>query len=103
MRNIKEVSKLVKKILMEEPKARDSFCDLYYRVCLAKNTKALGMPFAQVLMNLRELNLPPFESVRRAKQKVQAAHPELRSTPEVEEQMILNEEIVRDYAKQVKV
>ena len=103
MRNIKEVSKLVKKILMEEPKARDSFCDLYYRVCLAKNTKALGMPFAQVLMNLRELNLPPFESVRRAKQKVQAAHPELRSTPEVEEQKILNEEIVRDYAKQVKV
>ena len=103
MKNIKKTSKLVKKILTEEPKARDNFCYLYYVVCLTKNTKALGMPFAQVLMNLRELNLPPFESVRRARQKIQRAHPELRSTPEVEEQKILNEEIVRDYAKQVNV
>lgn len=51
----------------------------------------------------KSLNLPPFESVRRARQKIQRAHPELRSTPEVEEQKILNEEIVRDYAKQVNV
>lgn len=103
MKNIKRTSDLVKAILKEEPKARDSFPYLYYMVCLAKNPKALGMPFAQVIMNLNSLNLPPFESVRRSRQKLQSAYPELASSDEVEAQKAVNEEIVKNYAKAVNV
>lgn len=103
MKNIKRTSDLVKAILKEEPKARDSFPYLYYMVCLAKNPKVLGMPFAQVIMNLNSLNLPPFESVRRSRQKLQSAYPELASSDEVEAQKAVNEEIVKNYARAVNV
>lgn len=103
MKNIKRTSDLVKAILEEEPKARDSFPYLYYMVCLAKNPKVLGMPFAQVIMNLNSLNLPPFESVRRSRQKLQSAYPELASSDEVEAQKAVNEAIVKDYARAVNV
>lgn len=103
MKNIKRTSDLVKAILKEEPKARDSFPYLYYMVCLAKNPKALGMPFAQVIMNLNSLNLPPFESVRRSRQRLQAAYPELAGSDEVVAQKAVNEAIVRDYARAVDV
>ena len=103
MKNIKRTSDLVKAILKEEPKARDSFPYLYYMVCLAKNPKALGMPFAQVIMNLKSLNLPPFESVRRARQKLQSAYPELAGTDNVEAFRSENQNIVKGYAKAVNV
>lgn len=72
-------------------------------VCLAKNPKVLGMPFAQVIMNLNSLNLPPFESVRRSRQKLQAAYPELAGSDEVVAQKAVNEAIVKDYARAVNV
>lgn len=103
MKNIKRTSDLVKAILEEEPKARDSFPYLYYMVCLAKNPKVLGMPFAQVIMNLNSLNLPPFESVIRSRQKLQSAYPELAGSDEVEAQKAVNEAIVKSYAKAVNV
>lgn len=103
MKNIRRTSDLVKTILEEEPKARNSFSYLYFMICLKQNPKVLGMPFAQVIMNLKDLKLPPFESVRRARQKLQAAHPELAGSDEVEAQKVVNEAIVRDYAKAVNV
>lgn len=103
MKNIKRTSDLVKTILKEEPKARDSFSHLYYMICLKNNPKVLGMTFAQVLMNMKDLKLPPFESVRRSRQKLQAAYPELAGSDEVEAQKAVNEAIVRDYAKAVNV
>lgn len=103
MKNIRRTSDLVKKILEEEPKARDSFDHLYYMVALKKNPASLGMPMAQVLMNRNGLNLPPFDSVRRSWQKIRAAHPELAGSDEVEAQKVVNEAIVKDYAKAVNV
>lgn len=103
MKNIKNTSDLVKKILEEEPKARNSFSHLYYMICLKKNPKVLGMTFAQVIMNMKDLKLPPFESVRRARQKLQSAYPELAASDEVEAQKVVNEAIVRDYARAVNV
>ena len=103
MKNIKRTSDLVKAILKEEPKARDSFPYLYYMVCLSKNPRVLGMPFGQVIMNLNTLNLPPFESVRRSRQKLQRAYPELAGSDEVEAQKAVNEAIVKDYARAVNI
>lgn len=99
MKNIKRTSDLVKTILEEEPKARDSFDHLYYMVALKKNPASLGMPMAQVLMNRKVLNLPPFESVRRAWQKIRASYPELAGSDEVEAHRSVNEDIVKDYAR----
>ena len=103
MKNIRRTSDLVKTILEEEPKARNSFSYLYYMICLKKNPKVLGMTFAQVLMNMKDLKLPPFESVRRARQKLQASYPELAGSDEMEAQKVVNEAIVREYAKAVNV
>lgn len=103
MKNIKRTSDLVKEILMEEPEARNSDMYLYYMVCLKTDARILGKPFAQVIMNLKSLNLPPFESVRRARQKLQSAYPELAGTDNVEAFRSENQNIVKGYAKAVNV
>ena len=103
MKNIKITSDLVKEILEEVPETRNSDMHLYYMVCFKTNTTTLGMPFGQVIMNLKSLKLPPFESVRRSRQKIQSAFPELSGTDEVEAQREMNEDIVYNYARQVNV
>ena len=99
MKNIRRTSDLVKSVLTEEPKARDCFDTLYYMVALKKNPAALGMTLAEVLLNRKKLDLPPFESVRRSWQKIRASHPELAGSDEVEAMRTLNEDIVKDYAR----
>ena len=103
MKIIRKTSDLVKTILEEEPKARNSFSHLYYMICLKKNPKVLGMTFAQVLMNMKDLKLPPFESVRRSRQKLQAEYPELAGSDEVEGFRTELEEKYKDYARAVNV
>ena len=51
----------------------------------------------------KELGLPCYESVRRTRQKLQAAYPELCGSDEVEAQRVINEGIVHDYARSVSV
>lgn len=89
---------LVKKILEENPKARDSDMLLYCEVCKALNDDALGKPFYQVILDLEKLGLPPFESVRRSRQKVQAEFPELAASPEIQVFRSENEEKYRKFA-----
>ena len=103
MKCINSTSDLVKEILEEVPDARNSDMLLYYMVCYKKNITTLGEPFGYVIMNLKSLKLPPFESVRRSRQKIQAAYPELAGTEEVEAQRMVNEQIVFDYARKVNV
>lgn len=69
--NLKQTKTLVRYILSKYEDARNSDMALYLRVCEIRNEQSLTMPFYEVLQNLKELNLPPFESVRRARQKVQ--------------------------------
>lgn len=103
MKNIKRTSDLVKEILEEYPDARNSDMLLYHHVCYKLNIKTLGMPFGQVIMNLKALNLPPFESVRRSRQRVQQLYPELAGSDEVEAERILNESVVKSYARAVNI
>jgi hypothetical protein len=103
MNEIKHTSKLVKKALINHPQARNSDNYLYYVIC-KQRLDAIGInidriSLSQALLYRKEYNLPPFESVRRTRQKVQEHHPELCGTDEVEEARSYNEEIVRDYAR----
>ena len=103
MKRIRRTNDIVKDILETVPEARNSDMLLYYRVCERLNHNSIGLPFGIVIVNLKELNLPPFESVRRTRQKLQASYPELRASDEVDAWRKVNEEYVKDYARGVTV
>ena len=103
MKNIKNTSDLVKDLLIQYPLARNDDDYLYLKVCETMNKHLVDLPFSVVFMHRRECGFPPFESVRRARQKLQSAFPELAGSDEVEAQRAVNESIVRDYARKVNV
>lgn len=83
--------------------ARNSDNHLYYWVCASiGNSNGIdihSMSMPKFLLHLREYGFPQFESVRRARQKIQAEHPELAGDKTVEGQRRQNEEVFRAYAK----
>lgn len=97
MKNIKKTNELVQRILLDYPDSRGSDDTLYRYVVEAINPDAANMPFCQVLLNRNEYGLPPYESVRRSRQKLQETYPMLRASKEVEEARAENEQEVRDY------
>jgi hypothetical protein len=103
MKRIKEVTDTTKKVLEEIPVTRNSDDLLYLKVCERYNSSVLNMPFWYVFANRKALGIPFFESVRRPRQKLQAAYPELCGSDEVEAQRVVNEGIVRDYARRFSV
>ena len=103
MKRIKRTQDIVKQVLEEVPEARNSDDVLYVCVCNRINTNACTLPFYIVMRHRKIYNFPPFESVRRSRQKLQAAYPELAGSDVVEAQREVNEAVVRDYARQVNV
>lgn len=90
---------LVKSILEQNEAARSSDMVLYYEVCWRLNARSLEDAFGWVITHLEDLHLPPFESVRRSRQKVQAECPHLAASPEVEMFRAGNEEEYREFAR----
>lgn len=90
---------IVKEILETNELARNSDMALYVKVCEKVNPAVLSKPFWVVLVSLKEYNLPNIETVRRTRQKLQAAYPELSGNANVEGQRTLNEEAFRNYAR----
>lgn len=96
---LKTVAALVKAMLEKYPAARDNDMILYYRICENINFAALHKPFCDVLLNLHEYGYPPFESVRRARQKVQEHNPHLASSRAIMAAKADNEEAFRAFAR----
>ena len=92
------VSKCVKRILEEDARARDDDTYLYLQVCKHFDAKALEEPFGQVLCALHRYNLPPFETVRRTRQKTQEKFPELAPSEDVKKARESKRKEYRDYA-----
>lgn len=103
MNKIKRTSDIVKDVLKDCPNARNSDDLLYINVCKRISPMVCNQPFQTVLLMRNELGIPPFESVRRTRQKLQASYPELCASDEVEAQRMVNEEIVKNYARRVRV
>lgn len=80
-----QVRKIVKGILEECPKSRNSDNVLYAKVVEKLNKGALEKPFVEVLFSLEELGLPCFETVRRTRQKLQADFPDLQACDAVQD------------------
>lgn len=87
MDEIKSVAKLVKNALETDDKTRNSDDYLYYFVCREvlknKDIDIKTIPFETALLWRNVYKLPPFETVRRARQKIQSEIPELCGTETV--------------------
>lgn len=81
MTNVNATKSIVWMILETDIQARNSDSYLYLKVLEYISTKygveLTHMTVAQFLSDMDRLGVPPFESVRRARQKIQAAKPYL--------------------------
>lgn len=97
-----ETTKLVEHILRSEPQTRNSDSLLYLRVlqhhAAEKNMQLHNIPVPMFLLNMGDWGFPPFESVRRTRQKTQAKYPELAASDKVTGFRAENETVYRAYA-----
>ena len=100
---LKNTTKIVRFLLEDNKQTRNSDSFLYYKVLEyiseQKNYDLRTITVPHFLGNMKEYGFPCFESVRRARQKLQAAYPELRACAEVEQFRSENEDAVREYAR----
>jgi hypothetical protein len=98
-----QTNKLVKEILENDKRARNSDTYLYlqvlYKIGIIKGIDVNAMLVTEFLLKRKELGFPPFESISRARRKVQEEHPELAGSDAVEAQRIINERVYRDFAR----
>lgn len=98
MKQLNKVKELVKNILTESENTRNSDDLLYITVCKRINPIAASLPFYMVLGNRKEYGIPSFESVSRARRKIQEENPDLCGTDTVEAYRKVNEETFREFA-----
>lgn len=103
MQTIKNTSELVKAILQKDKQARSSDSYLYLKVIshtadqIGVNLHGLSVPM--FLLNGADMGFVGFETVRRARQKIQATYPELAACEAVEGFRMENEKEFRAYAR----
>ena len=104
-KELQNTTELVRDILERNPKTRDSDDILYLAVLFAigkrKGIDIRKMSIVHFFLHLLEYEFPPYRSVSRARQKLQAAYPELAGERKVKEMRQQKEEEFRDYAKGV--
>ena len=102
MTDLKTTTALVKSILEQHEQTRNSDNLLYLKVLeilgKQKGIDINSMPLPYYLANMKGMGFPPFESVRRSRQKVQEHHPDLAACDAVTEARLLNETVYREYA-----
>lgn len=102
MKDLKSTKALVQAILERDQRARNSDYFLYFLVIKTIAEKhqinLKQIPVTDFLLNMEHSVFPPFESVRRSRQKVQAEFPHLAASAEVYGFRAENEEVFRDFA-----
>ena len=103
MTDIKNTTELVKAILEQDKQCRSSDSFLYLKVLSTvakqKNITLDFMTVPDFLVHHHGKHFPPFESVRRARQKIQAAHPDLAACETVQDRRAENEAAYRAFAR----
>ncbi len=105
MTELLKTTVLVKEILTDIPDTRNSDSYLYLKVLerVAKisgekvDLRSMSVPY--FLCNIKKLNFPQFETVRRTRQKMQADFPELKGKAEIEAARSEREKVFREYAR----
>ena len=85
MHELKKVSEIVEHILKTEPETRSNDGLLYVRVCQYFNPSIDRFPFGVVMANQKLYDIPPAESVRRARAKIQSKNEHLQADKTVKE------------------
>ncbi len=101
MSKLKQITKIVEHYLTERPETRGNDDLLYGYVCEDFNRDAITLPFCVVMSNRKSLGIPPFESVRRCRQKLQEHNEHLRADADTEAIRMVEEEKYRNYARSV--
>ena len=102
-KELKTTQEIVLDVLKTQPRARNSDNYLYYCVYAflgrqkGLNVEAMSMP--RFFLNMSKYGLPSTETIRRARQKIQADNPELCGSSTVEGRRMMNKEVFRDYAR----
>lgn len=103
MNELKTVSKLVKAILESNEQARNSDNVLYLKILEyhseQKGIDLSAMSIPAFLLEMKQYGFPAFETVRRSRQKVQEAYPDLAASGIVGKRRAKKEETYREFAK----
>lgn len=103
MTDLKTTTALVKALLEQYKQCRNSDSFLYLKVLevigMRKGIDIHSMSIPNFLLNMSGTAFPPFESVRRARQKIQEHHPELGACKAVADARAVNEDGYREYAR----
>ena len=103
MNDLKTTTQLVKAILEQDERTRNSDSFLYLKVIETvaerKEINLYGISVPMFLVSMKENGFPPFESVRRTRQKVQQHHTELAPCDKVKGMRMIQETEFRQYAR----
>lgn len=103
MDNMRNTKNLVRTALETSKNARNSDNYLYYMVCKAimqaRGVDIETVSFREGLLLRKQYGLPNYETVRRARQKLQQDNPHLAATSEVEAERAIREEAFREFAR----
>lgn len=95
-------TKVVKTLLEDDPQTRNSDSYLYLKVLgvveKEKNININRVPVKDFLINMNKWGFPPFETVRRTRQKLQNTFPALSAKTEIKAARKENERVVKEYA-----
>ncbi len=98
-KELNRTNDIVKQLLINDPKTRNSDNHLYCCVVKTICPDALCKPFWEVVEHQNQFGLPCFETVRRTRQKIQAENPDLKASTKIESFRSVNEEIFKEYAR----
>ena len=93
------IQDIVELELSRHAETRDSDNILYIKVLEYMKPSIIHRPFAEVMGTLNDHKLPSFESVGRARRKLQAEKPWLKPSEAVRKYRADNEEKYREYAR----
>lgn len=98
MENLITIEQKVRAVLEQDTDARNDDMTLYLRICDTYVKGISQQSLETVMLQYRLFGLPPFESVRRTRQKLQAACPELAGNLRTQRLRATQEQVYRQYA-----
>ena len=103
MENLKTITNIVRVFLENEPKTRNSDSYLYLKVLeYVSKEEGFALSYMTVpyfLEHMKEYGFPPFESVRRTRQKLQQTYPELAAADSVQTMRHDKEAVYLEYVR----
>lgn len=99
MKDIKKVSLIVKEELERHPETRDNDALLYLNICEKMHPGVTDKPIWEVMKNRKALGIPLFETVGRARRKIQEKNEDLRGSDKATDARFENWKAVREYVE----